>query len=81
MFSYRIIVWPKTLREFFIDDGRLRHVRVVPLGEKAAPDQRNLHGPKIIGARDTKVHLQFLARRRRVTFHVNLAPTHRSGQR
>ena len=76
-----IAVWPESLRELFVDDDHPWQLRRVMLREKPSGAQRNLHGPKVVRTRHTQVDLQLLPRRRRVAFHVDASPSHRSGER
>src|SRR5207302_11086173 len=81
VFADGAAVWPKALREFFINDGYLLFFRRIIFAEESAHAQRNLHRPKIIPACDSYVRLQFLPRRWRVAFHIDTSPTHRTRER
>src|SRR5882762_5904324 len=73
--SDRIIVRPKTLREFVVNDDCLRHVHRVMLGEKATLHQRNFHCAKVVSARSAHVDLQLLAWGWLIAFHADASPT------
>ena len=81
MLPDRVPVRPESLRELCVDDDDLLRVRAVLLGEKAARKQRNLHGPEIVRAGRALIHLQLLPWRRRISLHVDSAPSHRAGER
>src|SRR5207237_90697 len=76
-----IALRPEALRELLFNDDYLRHLRRVVLREVSAFSQGDLHGAKIVRARDAYVHLQFLAGRWSVALDVDASPTHRAGQR
>src|SRR5579863_5692315 len=48
---------PESLREFLVDDGDLRSVEVVLIGEEAPRDQRNLHCLKVVCASSAYIDL------------------------
>ena len=81
MFAEGIIVRPEAFGELLVDDGGALAVTGVTIVEVAALQQGNLHRAKVIGAGGPQVHLQFLARLRMISLHVDAAPSYRAGER
>src|SRR5690242_16304505 len=79
--SNRIAVGPEAACEFLVDDYHLGLIGGIVFREITALAQRNFHRPKIIGASDAKIDLQFLAGRRSVPFHIDVSPTNLTRER
>jgi hypothetical protein len=77
MLADGIVPRPEALRELFVDNRHLLAVAGIVVVEIAAFQQGNLHGAKVIRAGHPLIHLQFLARRRRIALHIDAAPAHR----
>src|ERR1700691_32196 len=76
-----IVVRPKALGEFCVDDHHLLAVTGVTFREEPPLHQWNVHGAEVAGARRADVCLEFLPGKGLITFHINAAPPYASSQR